>query len=92
MKRRGFFSRLLGLAAVPFVPAIAKEKKIDMPIQVQNLNCAPGSVCVDCVETGRYEAGGWGPFGAISTGNTVVATSEYYGIGYDPLYPSEMYK
>ena len=47
MKRRGFFSRLLGLAAVPLVPAIKKEKKIDVPIQVQDLECPPGVVCIN---------------------------------------------
>lgn len=58
MKRRGFFSRLLGLAAIPLVPVIEKEKKMDVPVpvQVQDLECPPGMVCINgkCAERSPY--------------------------------------
>lgn len=61
MKRRGFFSRLLGLAAIPLVPVIEKEKKMDVPVQVQvqDLECPPGMVCINgkCPERSPYVVG-----------------------------------
>lgn len=56
MKRRGFFSRLLGLAAIPFVPDITpKEKKTDM-VALQDIDCPPGMVCINgkCAEESPY--------------------------------------
>lgn len=56
MKRRGFFSRLLGLAAIPLVPVIEKEKKMDVPVPVEDLECPPGMVCINgkCAERSPY--------------------------------------
>lgn len=79
MKRRGFFVRLLGLAAIPLVPAIPKEKK--------NESFVGDGLDHKCIDRWAYKRHPWGPLGAIRTGNTGVATSVSYSIVYDTTKP-----
>lgn len=81
MKRRGFFGRLLGLAAVPFVPDITpKEDKKDSLVS--------DGLDHPCIDRWAHERYRWGPLGAIRTGNTGVATSGSYSIVYDTAKPA----
>lgn len=81
MKRRGFFGRLLGLAAVPFVPAITPKEKNDSFV-----GDGLDHKCIDCVPYNPYR---FGPMGPISTKNTGVATSGSYSVVFDPTKSEE---
>lgn len=51
MKRRGFFSRLLGLASVPILPAlpVAKENPKGRWVETNNYTCVNGR-CMPILE------------------------------------------